>query len=94
MTDEIRKVFNIIQERKKTPKKGSYTTSLFEEGENRIISKIMEESSEVIKAATKEGNKRLIEEIDDLFYHVFVLMVERGLTLADLEKEEEKRMKK
>ena len=54
----------------------------------------MEESSEVIKAAIKEGNQRLIEEIDDLFYHIFVLMVEKGLTLEDLEKEEAKRMKK
>ncbi len=68
--------------------------TIFEEGENKILAKIMEESSEVIKAAIKEGNQRLIEEIDDLFYHIFVLMVEKGLTIEDLEKEEAKRMKK
>lgn len=93
MTDEIKKVFKIIEERKKNPKKGSYTTSLFEEGETKIISKIMEESSEVIKAAMKEGNQRLIEEIDDLLYNIFVLMVNHDLTFEDLEKEEAKRMK-
>jgi len=94
MTDEIKKVFEIIEDRKKNPKPGSYTTSLFEEGEQKILAKIKEESKEVIKAAEGEGNHRLIEEIDDLFYHVFVLMVEKGITFKDLEKEEEKRMKK
>ena len=94
MADEIKQVFQIIENRKKNPKKGSYTTSLFEEGEKKILAKIKEESKEVIKAAEKEGNQRLIEEIDDLFYHVFVLMAEKGLTLEDLEKEEAKRMKK
>ena len=94
MSDEIRKVFKIIEDRKKNPKEGSYTTSLLTEGERKILAKIKEESKEVIKAAEKEGNQRLIEEIDDLLYHTFVLMVHRGLTFEDLEKEEEKRMKK
>jgi phosphoribosyl-ATP pyrophosphohydrolase len=93
MENKLKELFSIIEERKKNPKKGSYTNSLFEEGETKIISKILEESSEVVKAAYKEGNQRLIEEIDDLVYHIFVLMVQRGLTFEDLEKEEKKRMK-
>lgn len=94
MTDEIKKVFKIIEERKKKPKEGSYTSFLLSKGQRKILEKIQEESKEVIKAAEKEGNTRLIEEIDDLFYHVFVLMAYRGLKLSDLEKEEKKRMKK
>ena len=94
MTNEIKKVFKIVEDRKKNPKEGSYTSYLFSKGEKKILEKIKEESKEVIKAAEKEGNQRLIEEIDDLFYHVFVLMASRGLKLADLEREEAKRMKK
>jgi len=92
--NEIRKVYKIIEERKKKPKKGSYTTYLLGKGQNKVLAKIKEESKEVIRAAEKEGNKRLIEEIDDLIYHIFVLMNLRGLKLEDLEKEERKRMKK
>ena len=94
MTNEIKKVFKIIEDRKKNPRQGSYTTSLLEKGEGKILEKIEEESKEVIRAAKEEGNQRLIEEIDDLFYHVFVLMVNCGLRFKDLEKEEKKRMKK
>ena len=94
MTDEIKKVFKIIEERKKKPKKGSYTSLLLSKGDKKILEKINEESKEVIKAAKKESKKRLIEEIDDLLYHVFVLMVSKGLKFEDLEKEEKKRMKK
>lgn len=92
--NEIKKVFKIIEGRKKKPKEGSYTTFLLSKGQKKILEKIEEESKEVIKAAKKEGDKRLIEEIDDLLYHVFVLMAYRGLKLSDLEKEERKRMGK
>ncbi len=94
MTNELKKVFKIIEDRKRIPKEGSYTSYLFGKGERKILKKIKEECKEVIKAAKKEGNKRFIEEIDDLIYHIFVLMVYRGLKLEDLEKEERKRMKK
>ena len=92
--NEIKKVFKIIEERKEKPKEGSYTSFLLGKGQEKILEKIEEESKEVIKAAEKEGDKRLIEEIDDLFYHVFVLMAYRGLKLSDLEREERKRMGK
>lgn len=92
--NELKKVFKIIEERKKNPKPGSYTTYLLTKGEAKILSKILEESKEVVKAAKKEGNKRLLEETDDLIYHLFVLMASKGLKIEDLEKEERKRMKK
>jgi phosphoribosyl-ATP pyrophosphohydrolase len=92
--NEIKKVFKIIEERKEKPKEGSYTSFLLSKGQGKILEKIEEESKEVVKAAEKEGDKRLIEEIDDLFYHVFVLMAYRGLKLSDLEREERKRMGK
>jgi phosphoribosyl-ATP pyrophosphohydrolase len=94
MVNELKKVFKIIEERKKNPKKGSYTSFLFKKGEKKILRKIKEECKEVIKAAKKQGNKRLVEEINDLLYHVFVLMSQKGLKFSDLEREEKKRMKK
>lgn len=80
-------LFELIEERKKLMPEGSYTTSLFKEGLNKICAKIGEESGEVIKAATKETKGRLVSESVDLMYHLFVLLVERGLSLKQLLKE-------
>jgi phosphoribosyl-ATP pyrophosphohydrolase/phosphoribosyl-AMP cyclohydrolase len=80
-------LFELIEKRKKLMPEGSYTTSLFKEGLNKICAKIGEESGEVIKAATKETKQRLVSESVDLMYHLFVLLVERDLSLKQLLKE-------
>lgn len=77
-------LFAVIEGRKKLMPKGSYTTSLFKEGLNKICAKIAEESGEVIKAATKETKRRLVSESVDLIYHLFVACVERGVNFNDL----------
>ncbi len=92
-TDELSGLFNIIADRKKQMPKNSYTTSLFKEGLYKICSKVAEESGEVIKAATKETKNRLIEESVDLLYHMFVLLVQKGIIYKDLEREIKKRKK-
>jgi len=66
---------------------GSYTTSLFEKGEDEILKKIGEESFEVLLAAKSQGDERLIEETADLIYHLMVLLASRELTLQDVEEE-------
>lgn len=80
----------IVDRRKKLPK-GSYTTSLFKAGTDRIALKVTEESLEVIQAATKETRTRLVEESVDLLYHLFVLLVSKGVNLASIEREISKR---
>jgi len=63
---------------------GSYTTKLFDEGIGKILAKVAEESQETIVAGTSETNQRLIEETSDLLYHLLVLLVQRGVTLAEI----------
>ena len=41
-------LFTIIEERKKTKKKGSYTTFLFNKGMGKIAQKVSEETAETI----------------------------------------------
>ena len=93
MTDFINTLFVIIQDRKNKPKPGSYTNSLFEEGEDQIVQKVGEEAVEVIIAAKGQGNQRLIEESADLIYHLLVLLVAKGLSWDDICQELEKRHK-
>ena len=88
MLDEL---FEIIEDRKANPTKGSYTAELLSEGEDRILQKVGEETVEVILAAKGQGNQRLIEEAADLFYHILVLLAAKDLTLGDVEAELRKR---
>ncbi len=93
MTDFINTLFAIIEDRKNNPKPGSYTNSLFAEGEDQIVQKVGEEAVEVIIAAKGQGNQRLIEESADLIYHLLVLLAVKGLSWDDVCQELEKRHK-
>jgi phosphoribosyl-ATP pyrophosphohydrolase len=89
----LSELFEIIEDRKVNPTKKSYTAKLLAEGEDRILQKIGEEAVEVILAAKGQGDQRLIEETADMFYHLFVMLVSRGLTLENVESELRKRHK-
>jgi phosphoribosyl-ATP pyrophosphohydrolase len=67
---------------------------LFDQGLDKILKKIGEETSETIIAAKNEDPHALIREVSDLLYHLVVLMVERGLTLDQVRSELVSRRKK
>ena len=77
----------LLQGRKADLPAGSYTTYLFEKGLDKILKKVGEETTEVIIAAKDHDRANTIYEIGDLAYHVMVLMVEAGISLADLRQE-------
>lgn len=83
----LSKLMNLLLDRKKEMKEGSYTTYLFEKGLDKILKKVGEESTEVITAAKAEDKKETIYEIADLCYHVLVLMAHTGISLRDIQYE-------
>jgi phosphoribosyl-ATP pyrophosphohydrolase/phosphoribosyl-AMP cyclohydrolase len=83
----------VVRDRKANPKEGSYTSALFHEGLEKISRKVGEESTETIVAALGQSNERVVSEAADLFYHTLVLLAARGLSLADVEAELERRHK-
>ena len=96
LSDEVRQfswqgLYELIRGRKTQPKEGSYTTYLFDKGIEKILKKVGEESTEVIIAGAKKDKEETIYEIADLAYHVLVLMVELGISVEDITREEEKR---
>lgn len=86
-------LFEVISDRRKKMSAESYTAFLFKKGLNKICAKVKEESGEVIKAATCESQKRLIEESVDVLYHLFVLLVKKNVTLVKLKAEMKRRRK-
>ena len=80
-------LMDLIEGRKTDRKEGSYTTYLFDNGLDKILKKVGEESTEVIIAAHANDRKETVYEIADLAYHIMVLMVEQGISLEDIHRE-------
>src|SRR5580765_3435049 len=80
----LNELYALIETRKRDRPAGSYTTYLFDEGLDKILKKVGEESSETIIAAKNKDASLLAGEVSDLLYHLLVLMVERGVTLEQV----------
>ena len=82
--EELSILYKTVQDRKAHPEEGSYTCYLFDKGEDKILKKVGEECTEVIIASLSQSREDLINEFGDLFYHLVVLMVEKGIALEDI----------
>ena len=91
MSETIESLQAVLQDRKRNPVKGSYTAQLFADGADEITKKVGEEAVEVVLAAARQGDERLVEESADLVYHLLVLLVSHDLEWADVEAELERR---
>lgn len=72
---------------------GSYTTSLFQEGINRMAQKVGEEAVETVIEAVNGTDEGFLYEASDMIYHLIVLLTSKGYSLTDIAKELEKRHK-
>ena len=70
---------------------GSYTTTLFNEGVNKIAQKVGEEAVETVIEAISGNKERYIYEACDLIYHLLVLNEQMNFTIEDVERELAKR---
>ncbi|MGA6949149.1 MAG: bifunctional phosphoribosyl-AMP cyclohydrolase/phosphoribosyl-ATP diphosphatase HisIE [Solirubrobacterales bacterium] len=62
---------------------GSYTVELLEDP--RLAGdKVREEAAEVVKAVSSESEERVAEEGADVVYHLAVLLLSRGLSMAEV----------
>ena len=84
---------DFIDRRYKEMPEGSYTTSLFKSGVNRMAQKVGEEAVETVIEATNGTDDRLIYEASDLIYHLIVLLTSKGHRIEELAAELVKRHK-
>ncbi len=87
-------LYALIESRRRERPEGSYTTYLFDQGLDKILKKVGEESAETIIAAKNDDRNALVKESSDLLYHLVVLLVERGLSLEEVRDELVSRGKK
>lgn len=106
MNDTLAGLYEVILERKNSGAEGSYTAYLFEQGLDKILKKIGEESSEVIIASknlekTSKDDKKYDEyrddlknEVCDLMYHLLVMMAEQDVSVSEIDAILEERRQK
>ena len=82
---------DFINKRHEEMPEGSYTTSLFKKGVNKMAQKVGEEALETVIEATNGTNEQLIYECSDMLYHLLVLLTSKGLRIEDLALELAKR---
>ena len=82
---------DFIEKRHEEMPEGSYTTSLFRKGINRIAQKVGEEALETVIEATNGSNDKMVYEASDLLYHLIVMLTEKGLRIEEGEGELQKR---
>ena len=78
---------DFIDKRHEEMPEGSYTTSLFKKGVNKMAQKVGEEAFETIIEATNGSGDKLIYESSDLLYHLIVLLTSKGMRIEDIAKE-------
>ncbi len=78
---------DFIEKRHEEMPEGSYTTSLFRDGLNRMAQKVGEEALELVIEATNGSNERMVYEGADMLYHLIVLLTSKGLRIEDLASE-------
>lgn len=75
---------DFIETRYKEMPEGSYTTSLFRDGLNRMAQKVGEEALELVIEATNGTQERMIYEGSDMLYHLIVLLTSKGMRIEDM----------
>jgi len=89
----LNSLYALVESRRRERPEGAYTTYLFDQGLDKILKKVGEESAETIIAAKNDSRSALAKESSDLLYHLVVLLVERGLSLEDVRDELVRRRK-
>ncbi|MEO6421651.1 MAG: phosphoribosyl-ATP diphosphatase [Candidatus Nitrotoga sp.] len=89
--DILQKLMATIVARKGAAVESSYVAKLFSNGEDAILKKIGEETTEVLLAAKSGDKQHLVYETADLWFHCLVLLAQHGLSANDVLKELEQR---
>ncbi|WP_323715766.1 phosphoribosyl-ATP diphosphatase [Paracoccus aminovorans] len=87
----LQRLAETIEERKSADPESSWTAELLAKGPEKCAEKFGEEAIEAIIEAVKGDRDKLIAEAADTLYHLLVMLAARGVTLAEVEHELDRR---
>ena len=77
----LKELEDLLYERKADMPTGSYTTSMYKKGLDKIAQKVGEEAVETVIASKNKGKKETIAEAADLLFHLMLLLAEKEIPL-------------
>jgi phosphoribosyl-ATP pyrophosphohydrolase/phosphoribosyl-AMP cyclohydrolase len=83
----LERVSRTIAERKANPKPGSYVSSLYQSGQDRMLKKVVEEAGEVVLGSKNDKRDEIVHEVADLLFHTLVVLGYHGIALQDVYQE-------
>jgi len=89
--DIIARVERIIAQRQREMPEGSYTAYLFREGQDKMLKKLGEETTETVIASKNQDRREIACEASDLIYHLLVLLRYHDMAWSDIVAEMEHR---
>lgn len=90
----IRDLEDLLYDRKEEMSSGSYTTTMYKKGLDKIAQKVGEEAVETVIAAKNRGQKETVEEAADLLFHLMLLLAEKNIPFQKIIKTLRKRYDK
>ena len=91
--DTLKKIYDVIVDRRANPKENSYVSGLQKKGLDSILKKIGEEAGEIIMASKNGLKEEIVHEVADLWFHTLLVLESHGLKPEDIYEELEKRHK-
>jgi phosphoribosyl-ATP pyrophosphohydrolase len=91
MSDVLKQLAHILEQRKQESVDKSYVASLYAKGLDSILKKIGEEATETVVAAKNGDKKQIVHETADLWFHCMVLLAHQGLEPDDVLQELQRR---
>jgi len=84
VTDILKDLQAVLEQRKQASPDSSYVASLYAKGLDAILKKIGEEATETVMAAKDGDRERIVYETADLWFHTLVMLSQQGLSHEDV----------
>lgn len=84
MSNILTELQNTLEQRRHANPKESYTAQLLQQGQDKILKKVIEEAGEVLMASKDNDKEHLIYEIADLWFHNMVLLTHHQIRVEDI----------
>jgi len=84
MTDVLKQLTEVLEQRKTAASDSSYVASLYDKGLDAILKKVGEEATETVIAAKDGDRDKIVYETADLWFHTLVMLSHQGLTANDV----------
>lgn len=87
----LERIYEVIVDRIRNPTERSYVSKLHRKGEDAILQKIGEETTELVLAVKANRPEEIVHEATDIIFFILVLFAQKNLKLQEIFKQLEHR---